>query len=119
MVLISSQDFQNVYERFYNDMRNYLWPFSVLEELSDVEANIYSAFIDVDKLKLDLSNLYKSIKDVMKDDKHLQKSYDEIMELLNEEDVSRYARLPQVNEVDPEKPKSIRTIPEETEEDTI
>lgn len=117
MTNISSQDFRNIYEKFYAQLRNYLWPYKTLKELADVEVDIYSAFIDIDKLQNDLNKLYTSIKDVFKDDPNLEKSYNLLFELANVEEPTFYSRLNMVQEADPEKAKSIRTIPEEEEEE--
>ena len=116
MITVSSQDFRNVYEKFYNAIRQYLWPFEVLKELSEVENDIYAAFVDVDKLRIDFAKLRKSMKDTLKEDEELSKYTNMISEYIEDKDAGSYFRLPRVNEVDPEKPKSINTIPDEEEE---
>lgn len=115
MIIVSSQDFRNVYEKLYNEIRKYLWPFSVLQELSDVEVDIYSAFVNMEKLKVDFDKLRTSMKDVLKDDTELSKYVNKMLDLISDEDAGSYLRLPRVNETDPEKPKQIKTIPEEEE----
>ena len=119
MIAVSSQDFRNTYEKLYNEIRKYLWPFSVLQELSDVEVDIYSAFIDVKKLRLDFDKLRASMKDVLKDDEQLSKYVNKIINMLDDEDVGSYLRLPRVNETDPNKPKQIKTIPDDKEEEQL
>ena len=116
MIRVSSQDFRNLYEKFYSQMRLYLWPYQVLEELADVECDIYSAFIDIDKLSKDFGKLQSSIREACKDDEDLRKLSDSIRSLIDEKDVEPYARLYKVAEVNPETAKQIRTIPEEEEE---
>lgn len=117
MVNVSAQDFRNTYENFYDAMRMYLWPYSVLKELAQVELDIYDAFIDVEKLSNDFSRLQASIRDVCKDDDRLGDSCNDLLELINLEEPNFYARLGQVAEVDPEKDKQIRTIPEEEDKE--
>jgi len=113
MIAVSSQDFRNVYEKFYNSMRRYLWPFSVLQELAEVETNIYSAFIDISKLKVDFSKLYSSIKDALKEDAELKKYANKLDNLVNNQDTATYFRLLRVNEVNPEKSKQLKSISDE------
>lgn len=119
MLNVSSQDFRNIYEKLYDSMRRYLWPLATLEILADVEANIYSAFIDIPNLKLRLDALYKSIKEVMKDDKELEKNYNQIVDLANEDEVGSYLRLPSVNEVNPENDKRLKSTVDDEEEEKL
>ena len=113
MIAVSSQDFRNVYEKFYNSMRRYLWPFSVLRELAEVETNIYSAFIDMPKLKVDFDKLYSSMKDTLKEDAELRKYVSKLSSLLDNQDATNYFKLFRVNEVNPEKPKQLKSISNE------
>lgn len=119
MIAVSSQDFRNVYEKFYNDARRYLWPFDVLEVLSDIEVNIYSAFIDVPKLRVDFAKLRKAMQDVLQDDKLLSENVRKIEKLLEDKEPSSYLRLPRVNESNPEKDKQIKTTPDEKEDELV
>ena len=116
-MLISSQDLQNVYEKFYARMRNYLWPYKTLQELAQVEVGIYTRFIDLEKLEADLNRLRISLRDVIDDDDKLRKSFDDLMDIVVSENDGQYSRLPSVQEVDPEKNKNIRTLPIEEEEE--
>lgn len=118
MIAISSQDYRNVYEKFYNQIRNYLWPYQVLEILSDVEMDIYSAFIDVDKLRIHFGKLKAAMKDVLPDDELLEKYTNKMTKLLEEEDdATTFFRLYKVNETDPDKPKNIKTMFEDKKEE--
>ena len=116
MIAISSQDFRNAYEKFYNEFRKYLWPYEVLEVLADIEVNIYSSFIDMDKLRIDFAKLRKSMKDVINDDEFLAKFTNKIQKLLDDKDAGSYLRLPRVNEVNPENDKVIKTFPDDEED---
>lgn len=114
---ISSQDFRNAYEKFYARMRNYLWPYSTLQYLADIEVNIYSSFVDIEKFKNDLNKLYSAIREVCVDDEKLSKAYKDLEKLTLVDDPSYYYSLYKVEEVNPENEKQIRTIPEEEEEE--
>lgn len=110
---ISSQDYRNAYEKFYSAMRHYLWPYSTIEELAEVEVDIYTAFIDTVKLRADLSKLYSSIRDVCKDDDRLKDTYKSLSELLDTRDPSPYVRLLRVQETDPNEPKQLKLADKE------
>lgn len=120
--LVSSQDFRNLYEKFYNRIRNYLWPLSTLKILADVEVDIYSAFIDYKSLDQHLQKLYPLIKEQIEDDEFLSKAYYELDDMLDEvmknpdADLYRYMRLHQVQEVNPELDKTLLVEEEEVDE---
>ena len=117
--IASSQDFRNLYEEFYNRIRAYLWPISTLKILADVECNIYSAFIDYPKLRLNLDKLHSVIKDTMKEDEYLKTAYDDLSGLVDEvdpEETKSYLKLYQVSETDPELVKTIKSQSEEDED---
>lgn len=115
--MISSQDYRNAYDRLYNEIRLYLWPYDVLETLAQVEVNIYSAFIDKAKLELDFNRLCSDIKDVCAENVRLAKACDKIRELLDETDENTYMRLSSVKEVNPNEDKQIKTSKEDDGEE--
>lgn len=117
MTLISSVDFGNCYEKFYAAMRQYLWPYSTLEALADVEVDIYTTFIDMDKLSRDLEKLRGLIKEDFDDDPKLKKTFDELADMVHIVDPSQYARLAKVIEINPEKIKTLVTDSEQEEEE--
>lgn len=111
MIAISSQNYRNVYEKLYDQVRNYLWPYQVLEVLADVETDIYNAFIDTDKLRIDFEKLKKAMKDVLIDDPLLQKYVTKMTDLLNEPvETTVFLGIPKVNESNPENFKIIKTL---------
>lgn len=109
MTNISSREFMNAYENFYKAVRMYLWPFDVLKQLGEVEADIYAVFIDLDKLEDDFSKLYASIRDVCKTDNVLAKTVAAIQDLINTEEIALYAKLNMVDEVNPNNDKVLTT----------
>lgn len=120
MDVISSQDFRNSYENFYIRMRNYLWSYDALKALAFVEDDIYTAFIDADKLRADLSKLNSFIKETYKDDEKLKKSYDELMNLLDiisNPESKVYSRINRVAEVNPDADKVVKLFNRDNEED--
>lgn len=117
----SSQDFRNAYEKFYNRMRNYLWPIETLKVLGEIEVEIYSAFIDHELLRKNLDKLKTRINTTMKDDKFLNEAFNTLDTLLtdveNSEEITPYLNIQQVSETDPELDKVLKSDEEDEEED--
>lgn len=123
-MIFSSQQLRNEYEKFYEAMRRYLWSFEGLKALAYVEDDIYTSFVDFDKLQSHLSKLYTFIKDTCKDDEKLNKSYNALIDLIadgTKPDAQIYSVLNQVNEVNPENDKVLKTLnsQKDEEEDSI
>lgn len=117
MSTISSQDLRNTYEKFYSAIRRYLWPYDVLKDLAEVEVNIYSAFPNLTKLCSDLDKLAKSMKDTLKDDPVLSKYFTKLCDQANDSDGCSYHRLFRVNEINPDKMKQLKVVPEDKEDE--
>ena len=107
---LSSEELRIEYERFYDLMRNYLWDYDTLTTLADVEDSIFIAFISPEVLSNNLNSLGRAIREVMKDDEELSKSYDALIKLTDDAsnpDAKMWLRLPSVNEVNPENDKEL------------
>ena len=113
MTNVSAQEFRNSYEKFYSEMRKYLWPFDVLTQLGELEVEIYSAFFDINKIVALLNKLYSSIKDTFEDDEAFEKAYNQLKKLADIQDANVYHRLNQVAETNPEKDKQLKTLSNE------
>lgn len=114
--MISSQEFRNAYEKFYDAMRLYLWPYDTLEILAEVEADIYSTFIDRYKLSSDFYKLHREIKDVLNEDKEFEKTFSTLQKLVDAEDEDSYSPLTRVEEKRQEKNKVLKN-PEQIEKE--
>lgn len=119
MTMISSQDFRNKYEVFYDAMRLYLWPYDVLEILGNLEVEIYTDFFDIEKLKNYFYKLKNSIKEVLEEDEDLAKACKSIEDLINEidDDTSYYYGLNRVTEVNQDKNKVLRNYDKDEDEE--
>ena len=117
--MISSQDFRNKYEVFYDAMRLYLWPYDVLEILGNLEVEIYTDFFDIEKLKNYFYKLKNSIKEVLEEDEDLAKACKSIEDLINEidDDTSYYYGLNRVTEVNQDKNKVLRNYDKDEDEE--
>lgn len=104
---LSAQDLRNIYQKLYAKMRDYLWPYDTLETLANIEVNIFSAFVDIQKLRTDCGKLYSAIKDTCKEDEELAKIYNRLAKIIDNDDIQMYSKLPKVTESHPEKSKQL------------
>jgi len=95
--MIGTGDIRNAYNYLYEQIRNYIWGFPVIEKLADVEVGCYSTCPDVLKIRSDFAQLNLLIRDVAKEDEELQKAVDNFSELINSSDEA-YAKLLKVDE---------------------
>lgn len=98
--MINSSLFRIAYEKFYTEMRNYLWNIPTLELLAAVEVETYQSFVDAKELERKLSKLYMAIKKIADDDEYLKKAYDDFYNLVEDNLESEpYFALYKVEEV--------------------
>lgn len=98
-MMVSCRELQNAYLNMYKELRNYIWGFNIVENLAELEINVYSAFPDVSKLKVQFNNLYLGIKSVLSEDEELRKSVEAFQESLNNIDDDFFFKLSKVQEV--------------------
>ena len=113
MTKLTSQELRNAYESFYVSMRNYLWPYDVLVELSNVEVDIYKAFINMSELEMHFAKLQTSIKDACKEDEELRKATKRLANLIDSRDVEIYHKVFRVSETNPTKTKVLNPLSKE------
>lgn len=116
---VCAQELRNAYIKFYDAMRSYLWSYETLENLANAEVGIYTAFTDVSKLQFYLDKLWSDIKEVCKDDEVLRTTYQHLRDIVDPVDITIYAKLPKVQEVDPSKDKILKSVDNDDEEDTL
>lgn len=95
--MISSFDIQNAYNALYKELRKYIWDFSVVVALADLEVAVYKRFQDIHDVKMKFYRLRSDISDVIYSDEDLKYAVDNFGELLNEDTV--YVKINQVEEV--------------------
>ena len=79
--MLNSMDLRLAYNEFYASMRNYIWDFQVVCNLADIETAVYMAFPDMGDIYVKLRQIYPMISETMKDDKELEDSYNDFLEL--------------------------------------
>lgn len=94
--MIQLQDITRKYVKFYTAMREYVWPFDTVQDLAELEISIYNRFPDTEDIKKRLNLLYMDIRDTLKEDEDLQKTYNKLKESLDSSTI--YADLYSVKE---------------------
>ncbi len=95
--MISYADIQVAYNRLYTEVRKYLWDFSVVAALADLEIAIYKTCQDLSDIRTKFYRFKSLITDVLYTDEELSCAIDYLESLILEDNV--YVRLNQVNEV--------------------
>ena len=90
--MILSSTLQVAYNKFYVAMREYVWPFDIIQELADLEISIYQRFPDLDSVRSNFKHLKDSImrSDVYKDDENLQRAINSLEDSIDESDEVYY-----------------------------
>ena len=113
----SSQTFRNVYQHFYDEFRRYLWSYSVLVNLANVEVDIYTDFMDLTKLKSDFMRLNGPTLEVRYNDEAFKEAYEELESLINDTESNSFMLINRVQEVNPETSKILNLAGSDSEEE--
>lgn len=65
--VITSQDLQNAYLKFYPFMMKFLWDINTVMHLANLEISIYKRFVDIEEVRRNLNLLELDIRDTYKD----------------------------------------------------
>lgn len=83
--IITAQDIQNAYLKFYPFMMQYLWDIKTVMNLANLEIAIYKIFPDKDEMEKYLNLLEIDIRDTYRDDtgedkelQHFQEAFDHL-----------------------------------------
>ena len=98
--MILSYELQNAYNRFYKDMRKYIWSYEVVDALASLEISIYRACPDPVEIRSCITRLKSMIYANLVDDSELKDSLSAIEDLLSP-DVSIGCMIDVVREVIP------------------
>ena len=84
--VITSQDIQNDYMKFYSCMMQYLWSEKAVEHLAELEISIFKRFPDKEEMSNCIRILEYDIADTYKDEEDMQaKEFKKNFELLKED----------------------------------
>jgi len=95
--MVSNSDIQNAYNKVYAEIRKYIWDFSVVASLTDLEIAIYKTCQDLSDIRTKYKRLRSLISFEIYSDDDLKDAMDYLESLINENDV--YVKLNKVTEV--------------------
>lgn len=98
--LVDIAELRRRYIALYTEVRRYIWPFDVVNDLVDIELECYQAFPDQEKLKYVFNKLRRYIEsDIdLTEDKDLDSALRSFEELVNDNNLY-YNNLRAVREV--------------------
>lgn len=96
----SNIDLQQAYIRLYRYLRQFIWDFSVVELIADLEVQSFTTFPNVDKLRAVVTKLDSELRDILRDDENekLKIAWDNFKDIVNNEDTF-YHKIHEVKEV--------------------
>lgn len=105
--MITATELQQSYINLYKQLRDYLWPFNIIELIAELEVECYSSFPQVNKLRNIFNRLKREIfSEYISDDAEydmLKTAFTKFDSTLSEakdfQDI--YTKLPSVREVTP------------------
>ena len=98
--MINSLRIQSAYVDLYKQLRRYIWDFSTVEKLADLEVSVYKAFPSIEEVSKCFDKLRIDLKQSEKDDENLKTACDNFKSVLDS-DTETYVKIYQVDEVIP------------------
>lgn len=98
--MINSANIQSAYVNLYTQLRKYIWAFSTVEKLAELEVAAYKKFPDLSDISNKYNALYIDVKSVANKDEELSNALTEFSDIINSSD-GIYATINQVREVIP------------------
>lgn len=72
-----------LYERFYKQMRKYVWDIQTVALLAQFEVDLYQAFPDMEVVRKSFSRLRRAIKFVSDKDEELEKTIENLQDYID------------------------------------
>lgn len=96
--MVTAKQLQNQYIRLYSQLRNYFWPMYIIEDIVNLEIEVYKSFPSIAEVQRLLDVLQSNVTRLLiNPDEDLDVAFDEFQELVSESD-EIYVKLYQVRE---------------------
>lgn len=98
--MVTATSLQTTYNKFFTEFRNYIWNFSIIESLADLEIEVYQAFPDMESLKSKCKKFKRQISstEAYKQDDKFKTTFEEFESSVEEVD-TLYANIKTFREV--------------------
>ena len=90
--MITANQLQRQYVKWYRQLRNYIWPYNIVCALADVEVAIYRVFPALNEVKQAVYKLKSLCYRYVKDDQELIDEFETLIELI-EENSTIYSKI--------------------------
>lgn len=97
--MIGSYEIQLAYNDLYVQLRKYIWDFSVVCLIADLEIASYQALPDIPSVRSCLNKLKSATYEIQRNDEDLKKAFQDFEDALTSDEV--YTKLYKVSEVVP------------------
>lgn len=91
--MISAKQLQSSYNNLYECLRNYIWPYDVVNTIAELEISVYNTFPSTSEILIHFSRLRNFCKMYLSKDKELTKSLLSFDNTLKQADSGIYAKL--------------------------
>lgn len=88
--MVNALIIQHLYNKLYEQLRNYIWEIDCVECIAELEIECYKACIDFKAVDRKLNHLGKFIKDILNEDKELKRRYDDFTQAIDNNDGASY-----------------------------
>lgn len=96
--MINCADIQLCYNDLYRNVRNYIWEFSAVEDLADLEISVYQTCPSLSSIRSAFYRFRQHVSRLLNDDEELCSAVDAFQDLIESDD-SVYSDIKQVQEV--------------------
>lgn len=91
--MISARQLQSSYNKLYECLRNYIWPYDIVNTIAELEISVYNTFPSTSEILIHFTRLKNFCKMYLNDDKELTKALSSFDNTLKQADSGIYAKL--------------------------
>lgn len=81
--MIQPTQIQSLYNVLYEQIAKYIWPYSTIETLANLEVAVYTSFPDLNEISKDMHSLKLDLEQAAEDDEDLKNAIDEFEDLIS------------------------------------
>lgn len=91
--MISAKQLQSSYNKLYACLRNYIWPYDIVNTIAELEISVYDTFPNTSEILIHFTRLNNFCKMYLNDDEELIKALSSFDDTLKQADSGIYAKL--------------------------
>lgn len=91
--MVTAKQIQSAYNKLYEQLRNYIWPYEAVEMIANLEIAIYSTFPNLNEIQSCFNRLSTFCKAYLKDDEDLNKALSNLSDIITEASFGIYCKL--------------------------